>query len=107
MARSLRAFPNSDRSSLAYSLRCPARFKPSSKRAIEARGSSNAREIVVHRSHRRHGVFVGDLFESDETTEPRLAEPPDIGLNDGGDLRITAGRVGIAQLDDRLAGGRY
>ena len=43
------------------------------------------------------------------TVDPNAAlrDPPEVGGDDGGDLRIAAGRLGVAHLHDRLAAMRH
>ena len=52
---------------------------------------------------------VGDRYrlEPERSSRPRLGQPAEIGTNDGGNLRITAGRLTIGHQNDRTAVSRH
>ena len=51
--------------------------------------------------------LVSGRQETDGATKLRLPQPPQIGLDDGPDLGVTARWLRVAQLDDRLTVGRH
>ena len=68
------------------------------------RPSSSQRADLVERSD---GLVPGRLDEADAAADRRLAEPPQVGLDHGADLRVAARRLGVAHLHDRLAAVRH
>ena len=65
---------------------------------------SRARPRLLERGHR---LVPGRLDEADAAADRRLAEPPQIGLDHGADLRVAARGLRVAHLDDRLAAVRH